>query len=149
MGLFGNNEDKITPTQQPSNVTNNTIGQGTTLRGDVETHGILRMDGKLIGNLHCHSKLFLGTEGQVEGDIFAQNAEIEGEIHGKIEVADNLVLRASAVVHGDIITKKLTIDPGAIFNGQCHMGESRPLLAPSDNSSEAEKVEDNETTEAE
>lgn len=147
MGLFKNNEEKIVPTQQAGNGANNTIGQGTTLKGDVETHGILRMDGKVIGNLHCHSKLFLGKDGQVEGDIFSQNAEIEGEIHGKIQVADNLVLRASAVVHGDIITKKLTIDPGAIFNGQCHMGESeKPLLATM--ASDENVVEENETAKA-
>ncbi|NME66451.1 polymer-forming cytoskeletal protein [Flammeovirga aprica JL-4] len=127
--MFKNNEERVAPTQQSSNAANNTIGHGTTLKGDVETHGILRMDGKVIGNLHCHSKLFLGKDGQIEGDIFSQNAEIEGEIHGKIEVSENLVLRASAVIHGDIVTKSLTIDPGAVFNGQCHMGESaKPLL---------------------
>ncbi|WP_281613341.1 polymer-forming cytoskeletal protein [Flammeovirga sp. SubArs3] len=146
MGLFGNAEEakKVVP-QQSGNVTNNSIGQGTTLKGDVETHGILRMDGKLIGNLQCHSKLFLGNDGQVEGDVFAQNAEIEGEIHGKIEVAENLILRSSAVVHGDIITKSLTIDPGAVFNGQCQMGKERPLLASSTaSSSESISVEQKE-----
>ncbi|ANQ50001.1 polymer-forming cytoskeletal protein [Flammeovirga yaeyamensis] len=150
MGLFGNNEERsVAPVPQGGTATNNTIGHGTTLKGDVETHGVLRMDGKIIGNLQCHSKFFLGNDGQIEGDVFAQNAEIEGEIHGRIEVAENLVLRGSAVIHGDIITKSLTIDPGAVFNGTCKMGNEKPLLTSTTSTSqetvnavdEKEKVE--------
>ena len=40
----------------------------------------------------------------------------------KLEVAELLVLKATAVIHGDIVTGKLVVEPGAIFNGTCKMG---------------------------
>jgi cytoskeletal protein CcmA (bactofilin family) len=43
-------------------------------------------------------------------------------VKGKIEVAELLVLKATAVINGDIITGKLVVEPGAVFNGSCKMG---------------------------
>jgi cytoskeletal protein CcmA (bactofilin family) len=60
----------------------------------------------------------------VEGTVLAQNAEIAGEIQGSIEVAELLILRPSAVIHGDIVTNKLVVESGATFNGSCRMGVS-------------------------
>ena len=45
-----------------------------------------------------------------------------GEIKGKIEVSDLLILKPSAVIRGDILTSKLIVETGAIFNGGCKMG---------------------------
>jgi cytoskeletal protein CcmA (bactofilin family) len=58
----------------------------------------------------------------VEGNIIAQNADLEGEVRGKIDVSEMLVLKSTAVIHGDISTGKLVVEPGALFNGSCKMG---------------------------
>ena len=68
------------------------------------------------------SKVVLGESSHVDGNIIAQNAEIEGEVKGKVETSDVLALKATAIVHGDIITGKLIVDSGAKFNGSCKMG---------------------------
>ncbi|HEU5146387.1 MAG TPA: polymer-forming cytoskeletal protein, partial [Chryseosolibacter sp.] len=52
----------------------------------------------------------------------AQNADLEGEVKGRIEVAELLVLKATAVIHGDIVAGKLVVESGAVFNGTCKMG---------------------------
>lgn len=131
MSLFGNKNVSHEEVKQ-SNSTN-TIAKGTTITGNVDTFGNFRLDGKLVGDLRSKSKVFIGQGSHVDGNIFAQNAEVEGEITGKIEISESLVLRATAVVHGDIFTGKLTIDPGATFNGQCHMGDAKSLKAPTKN----------------
>jgi cytoskeletal protein CcmA (bactofilin family) len=43
-------------------------------------------------------------------------------VKGKLEISELLVLKATAVINGDIVTGKLVVEPGAIFNGSCRMG---------------------------
>ena len=100
----------------------NTIGKGTFLEGNVETYGNIRIEGKVTGNVKSKSKVALGPSSMVQGNVIAQNADLEGEVKGKIEVAELLVLKATAVIHGDIVTGKLVVEPGAVFNGTCKMG---------------------------
>lgn len=100
----------------------NTIGKGTVLEGNIETYGNIRIEGKVIGNVKSKSKVALGNSSNIQGNIIAQNADIEGEVKGKIEISELLVLKATAIINGDIITGKLVVEPGAVFNGGCKMG---------------------------
>lgn len=100
----------------------NTIGKGTVLEGNIETYGNIRIEGKVIGNVKSKSKVALGNSSNIQGNITAQNADIEGEVKGKIEISELLVLKATAIINGDIITGKLVVEPGAVFNGSCKMG---------------------------
>ncbi|MCZ8354142.1 MAG: polymer-forming cytoskeletal protein [Cyclobacteriaceae bacterium] len=100
----------------------NTIGKGTFLEGNIETYGNIRIEGRIRGDVKSKSKVALGNSSHIEGNITAQNADIEGEVKGKLDVAETLVLKATAVVHGDINTGKLVVEPGAVFNGTCKMG---------------------------
>jgi cytoskeletal protein CcmA (bactofilin family) len=100
----------------------NTIGKGTFLEGNIETHGNIRIEGKVVGNVKSKSKVALGNSSHVQGNIIAQNADIEGEVRGRLEVSELLVLKSTAVINGDISTGKLVVEPGAVFNGGCKMG---------------------------
>jgi cytoskeletal protein CcmA (bactofilin family) len=111
----------------------NTIGKGTFLEGNIETYGNIRIEGKVTGNVKSKSKVALGHSSHVQGNIIAQNADIEGEVKGKIEVAELLVLKATAVINGDIVTGKLVVEPGAVFNGGCKMGATIKDIKIGDN----------------
>ncbi len=102
----------------------NTIGKGTFLEGNIETYGNIRIEGKVNGNVKSKSKVALGNSSHIQGNIVAQNADIEGEVRGRLEVSELLVLKATAVINGDIVTGKLVVEPGAVFNGSCKMGAS-------------------------
>lgn len=102
----------------------NVIGKGTTIHGDIETSGNIRIEGKVTGNIRSRAKVALGNGSQVDGNISAQNADIEGNVKGKIEVLELLVLKSTSVITGDISTGKLVIEPGATFNGSCRMGSA-------------------------
>lgn len=115
------NKEEKKEAEELSN-SSNTIGKGTTIEGNIETYGNLRVDGRVVGNIVTKSKLVLGQTSEVDGNILAQNAEVFGEIKGKIEVSDLLILKPSAVIRGDILTSKLIVETGAIFNGGCKMG---------------------------
>ncbi|MFI5151903.1 MAG: polymer-forming cytoskeletal protein [Chitinophagales bacterium] len=99
------------------------IGAGTTLKGDISSNGDLRIDGTLVGNIHCTAKVVIGANGVVEGDIHGQQADIMGKVSGTIKVKDLLQLKSNCSVNGNLHAANLQIEPAASFNGQCHMAE--------------------------
>ena len=118
--MFSSKEERK-EAEKMSNSTN-IIGKGTVLNGDLETYGNIGIEGKVIGNIKTKSKIAVGQASMVNGNIIAQNAEIAGEVKGKLEVTDLLVLKPTAIIHGDIVTNKLLVETGAKFNGGCKMG---------------------------
>jgi cytoskeletal protein CcmA (bactofilin family) len=99
----------------------NLISQGTTIKGDIETSGDLRIDGALIGNIITKGKLVVGDSASIEGTIKCENADISGKVVAKVSVNNIIVLKESSRFSGDIITKKISIEPGAVFTGNCQM----------------------------
>jgi cytoskeletal protein CcmA (bactofilin family) len=98
------------------------IGAGTTISGNIQSNGDIRIDGVLKGNLTSKAKILIGSDGVVEGDIDGKQADVLGKVTGKVKVAELLYLHGNAVVDGDLYAGKLQIEPTASFNGQCHMG---------------------------
>jgi cytoskeletal protein CcmA (bactofilin family) len=107
---------------------NSMIGPGTTIKGDIVSDGDVRIDGTLIGNIRCTAKVLIGQEGEVQGDIEGQQADILGKVSGKVHVQELLNLRGDAVIRGNIHAGKLQIEPTVTFNGQCHMGKEASVV---------------------
>lgn len=124
MALFGSKEEQRTADDASSS--NNIIGKGTLIEGNITTNGNIRIEGRLIGNLISKAKVVLGQSAEIEGNITAQNAEIAGTVKGKTDIAELLTLKATSVVNGDINTAKLVVESGAVFNGLCKMGVNSP-----------------------
>ncbi len=119
--MFSPNKESKKMQAELSN-SSNIIGKGTTISGNIESFGNVRVEGKVEGDIKTKSKASFGDSAVVIGNVLAQNADVSGEIKGVIEVQEVLTLRPSAVIHGDVITGKLIIEEGAIFNGSCKMG---------------------------
>ncbi len=98
------------------------IGAGTTITGNLESNGDIRIDGTLNGNLFAKAKVIVGANGSVNGDIDGKQADILGRVTGKIKIEDLLYIHGKANIDGDLYAGKLHIEPTASFNGQCHMG---------------------------
>ena len=118
--MFSNLNETIKTTEMIETV--NTIGAGTVITGDVQSKGDIRIDGILKGSINTSGKIVLGKEGVVEGDVVCNSADISGNIKAKITVSQLLSLKSTAKLNGDIITNKLSIEPGATFTGSCSMG---------------------------
>ncbi len=101
----------------------NIIGAETTITGNIITKGDIRLDGKLEGDLRADGKVIIGENGQIKGTILCKNLEVLGKINGKIEVSELSLLKTTANIHADMITRKLGVEPGAIFTGHCQMTE--------------------------
>lgn len=101
----------------------NLIAKGTQITGDIISDGDLRIDGELTGNLESKGRLVIGASGRFDGEIRCKSCEIAGTHKGKLFVAELLSLKASSNVSGDIVTGKLSIEPGAYFAGTCTMSD--------------------------
>ncbi len=99
----------------------NIIGNGTTIKGDINASGDMRIDGTLIGSINSKGKVVIGVTGVVEGEIVCQSADFSGTIKAKVTVSELLAMKSSAVLIGEISTDKLSIEPGAKFTGTCKM----------------------------
>jgi cytoskeletal protein CcmA (bactofilin family) len=102
-------------------ILHNTITNGTEITGDINSQGDLRLDGFLKGNLNIKGRVVIGKTGKVIGTINCRNAEINGQVEGKINVSELLSLTETANLRGDIIINKLNIQPGCKFTGTCSM----------------------------
>lgn len=109
---------------ETENTNINLISNGTEITGDIISNGDIRIDGALKGILNTKGKVVIGPTGKINGEVYCKNSEVSGIVEGKISVGQLLNLKASSKITGDIITYKLSIEPGAKFSGNCKMSES-------------------------
>ncbi|MDD4847423.1 MAG: polymer-forming cytoskeletal protein [Bacteroidales bacterium] len=107
-------------TVPPEGIHNQLI-PGTTIHGDIITEGDIKIDGQLIGKLETTGRMVIGETGSVEGEVVCASAQISGSVKGKIHCQELLSLKSTAQFVGNIITAKLSIEPGAQFSGYCSM----------------------------
>jgi cytoskeletal protein CcmA (bactofilin family) len=127
--MFGSKKTETTPTTTlvakttTSDTTNalNSLVKGTTVEGTIYSESDIRVDGIIKGNLTCKSKVIIGPTGVIDGEVKCENAMIEGKMLGKLRVTDLLSVKESAEIVGDVVTGKLLVQPGAIFNVTCNM----------------------------
>lgn len=100
------------------------IGLGLLIKGEIITEDDLRIDGKLVGNITSTSKVVIGETGIVEGNIEANVADITGKVTGNLFIKELLDMRQHAVIIGDVVASKISMEPTVTFNGKCTMGSA-------------------------
>jgi cytoskeletal protein CcmA (bactofilin family) len=102
-----------------------TIGRSITIRGDVTGDEDLLIQGRVDGsvNLKQHS-VTVGSEGEVKANISGRVVTVEGSVEGNLSAEEQVILRSSARVQGDIAAPRLVLEDGARFRGGVDMGET-------------------------
>ena len=108
----------------------NLLGTGTTIKGDTESNGDIRIDGHLIGSLKSNGKVVIGQPGVMEGDLNCKQAEISGVVKGNITTEELTALKSTSKVEVDLTTTQLRIEVGAQFTGKCMMGQQSTVAMP-------------------
>lgn len=125
--------------EQPTILERNIIAKKTTIVGDVKSEGDFRIDGIVEGAITTQGRVVIGAGGFVNGDVDCSNADIEGSFSGKLVVTELLSLKKTANIKGEVFTKKLLVEPGAIFNATCVMKSGVKELNK-DEDSRAQKI---------
>lgn len=95
----------------------NTVNEGTTLTGDLDAQSDIRIDGIINGDLRCKAKVIVGPKGKIKGTVQCESAVIEGTFDGKLQVRDSLIIKETANIVGEVITKNIAMSAGCQFDG--------------------------------
>ena len=107
------------------------ISHGTRLVGELESAGVVKIDGVLDGTVRAEREVLVAKGGIVQGDIHTAEAVIGGEVIGSIFADGRVEVQEGATVRGDIVTRKLLVHEGGDVNGTIHMGDPRdPQTVP-------------------
>lgn len=99
------------------------VANGTTITGDVQCSGVLKVEGRIDGSVRQARQVMLAKEGAIAGDVTAHEIVVGGVIDGNVTATDRLELQTTAVVNGDINTKSIVVMEGARINGSVRMSE--------------------------
>lgn len=99
------------------------IASGMKIVGDIESTGVVKIEGVVEGAVRGARQLLLGRQGTVHGDIRAHEVVIGGTVIGTIVADERVEIQGTSSVQGDIHTKSIVVLEGGVINGTVRMGE--------------------------
>lgn len=130
--MFGSKSKQNKKTNKSVSVPNaNTNGQGATciiangtrIEGKFSTTEDIRLDGTIVGEVKCAKRVVMGETGRVEGNVVTVDSSVRGKVKGEIKVSGTLHLHETAKIDGTIIARKMVVDSGASYSGDCRVGD--------------------------
>jgi cytoskeletal protein CcmA (bactofilin family) len=116
-----------------------TIGRSIVIKGEVSGQEALFVDGTVEGAIRFpEHRVSVGRGSQVTADITAKDVVVMGSVKGNIHCSDLLDVRAVSTIRGDIVTRRIRIDDGAVLRGSV---EIQAAVKSSPKEPEAVKVE--------
>ncbi|MDR2446195.1 MAG: polymer-forming cytoskeletal protein [Treponema sp.] len=97
---------------------NTIIGPNSSVVGDVDSAGFTRVDGSLRGNLRAKGKVIIGEKARMKSDVAGTSITIGGVVYGNVIASERLIILSSALVLGDIITRRIQADEGCLIHGK-------------------------------
>lgn len=108
------------------------IASGMKIIGDIESTGVVKIEGIVEGSVRGARQLLLGRQGTVHGDIRAHEVVIGGTVIGTIVADERVEIQGTSSVQGDIHTKSIVVLEGGVINGTVRMGEQAAREAARD-----------------
>ena len=99
------------------------IASDMTVTGDLETEGVVRVEGRIRGTVRVGSQVLVAEGAVIEGDLHTQEAVVAGQVSGAIHARERVELQATALVTGDILTPRISIVEGARVTGEVKMDQ--------------------------
>ena len=94
------------------------IGEGSVFDGRFSVNGSILIEGKFQGDIRTDDQLIVGPTGKVKTDIQARRVTVAGTLIGNIQASEEVNLMHTGKVLGNIVTPKLTVEPGVITEGK-------------------------------
>lgn len=95
------------------------IGKSVCIKGELSGSEDIYIDGQVEGSVQLgEGNLTVGPNGRVKANIVARNVTIGGNLDGNIQASERTELRKTAVVNGDVQTRRIAIEEGAFFKGK-------------------------------
>jgi cytoskeletal protein CcmA (bactofilin family) len=104
---------------------NGFLDHGSSFKGELEFEDTMRIDGRFNGKILSKNELIVGESAHIDGDIHVGRIAISGTVVGKIVADQRVEIHRNGKVYSDIDTPALIIEEGAIFQGNCVMGDKK------------------------
>jgi len=108
---------------------NTIIGPDTNLTGDIDASGFTRIDGSIRGNIRTKGRVVIGERARMKGNVSGTNITIGGVVYGNIISDGHLIVLSTAIIIGDIITRRIKADDGCFINGRVAVCTSDDIWA--------------------
>ena len=102
------------------------VNDRLTIRGELDTDGTVRVDGRVEGPSHRAGTLIVGVGGYVVGDVEARDVIVAGMIQGNVHASGRLQIEPGASVLGAIHANSMVLLEGATIHGQVSIGATPP-----------------------
>lgn len=89
------------------------------IEGNSQAAEIYAESAKITGEVRSLGTVKVGQETVIIGDIYATSAVIAGAVKGDIDVHGPVILDTTAIVMGNIKSKSVQINNGAVIEGMC------------------------------
>ena len=99
------------------------IGPGMKVIGDCHTDGTIRVEGTVEGSVNAAKAVVVGKQGVVKGNVVTQDAVISGHVDGSLVAESRLELQATCHIEGEVRTRRMQLEEGAVLNGTVQMGD--------------------------
>jgi cytoskeletal protein CcmA (bactofilin family) len=110
------------------------VGPATVVRGELAGEEDLMVEGRVEGKILLpQNAVTVGAKGRVAAEVHARAILIDGEVEGNLVAEEQIVIRRSGRVRGDLVAPRVTIEDGARFKGSIDMEPKRaatPVAAP-------------------
>lgn len=104
---------------------NGFLDHGSSFKGELEFEDTMRIDGRFSGKIVSKNELIVGESAHIEGDLHIGRIAISGTVVGKIVASQRVEIHRNGKVYSDIDTPALIIEEGAVFQGNCVMGDRK------------------------
>ena len=95
------------------------ISAGTVIKGEIVSPYDIRIDGAFEGKVQSKGRVVVGEKAHIQGDIICGNIDLWGKVEGNLFVKDTLALKEGCVITGNLHIRRLAVELGATFNGNC------------------------------
>ena len=132
MGMFGKDPASGRETSRPEHKGApaapglSIVGAGMTVHGDLESNGVVKVEGIVDGAVRAQAQVLVAKGGVVHGDIETTEVVVGGTVNGAIHAHDRVEVQAGASVQGDITTNRIAVAEGGSLNGLIRMGGGAP-----------------------
>ena len=100
------------------------IGQGMKIDANLLNGcGVVRVEGQYEGGINIDGDLILEKSGCIFGNVKVKVAYISGSITGNVKCSELLHITSTGKITGDIESKEVLMDAGAVFIGYSKMTE--------------------------
>ena len=95
------------------------ISAGTVIKGEILSPTDIRIDGTFEGRVQSKGRVVVGESAVIKGDIVCENVDLWGKVDGNLFVKNTLSLKEGCVVDGNLHIRRLSVELGSTFNGNC------------------------------